>query len=209
MLHLETIEPRTFALLETLLSLPALHDFHLVGGTALALKYGHRISIDLDLFGHKGFDKDLIVETLSNEFGDAFVPELTKQKWAIFCFIHEVKVDIINYAAHPLVSPPQLIDGIRLYSDEDIMAMKINAILGRGKKKDFWDIYELLHHYSLSDFIDSHQKKFPQQMLLISIPSALTYFEDAEESEDPVSLKSQTWQEVKRFIRQHVNDFLK
>lgn len=89
------------------------------------------------------------------------------------------------------------------------MATKINAILGRGKKKDFWDIYELLHHYSLSDFIDSHQTKFPQQMLLISIPSALTYFEDAEESEDPVSLKSQTWQDVKRFIRQQVNEFLK
>ncbi|MFB2120254.1 nucleotidyl transferase AbiEii/AbiGii toxin family protein [Parapedobacter sp. 2B3] len=84
MLHLETIEPRTFALLEKLLGLPVLNDFHLVGGTALALKYGHRISIDLDLFGLKDFDKNRIVETLSNEFGDAFVPELTKEKWAIF-----------------------------------------------------------------------------------------------------------------------------
>lgn len=46
-------------------------------------------------------------------------------------------------------------------------------------------------------------------MLLISIPQALTYFADAEESEAPVSLKGQTWEGVKRFIQQHVNEYLK
>ena len=207
MLHLETIEPRTFAVLEQLLRLPVLNRFYLVGGTALALRYGHRISVDLDFFGNEGFDKEAITASLSDEFGEAFLPETTKAKWAVFCFIHGIKVDIIKYD-HPIILAPQLVDGIRLYSDEDIMAMKINAILGRGKKKDFWDIYELLHHYSLADFIACHQKKFPQQMLLISIPTALTYFEDAEESEDPVSLKGQNWDDVKDFIRKKVSDYL-
>jgi len=45
--------------------------------------------------------------------------------------------------------------------------------------------------------------------MLISIPHALTYFADAEESEEPVSLKGQTWEEVKRFIQQHINEYLK
>jgi predicted nucleotidyltransferase component of viral defense system len=80
-------------------------------------------------------------------------------------------------------------DGIRMFSDEDIMAMKIFAILQRAQKKDFWDIAELLQHYSIQDFIDPYQKKYPSHQLLISIPSALIYFADADESEDPISLK--------------------
>ena len=78
MLHLETIDPRTFAVLERLLRIPTLRGFYLVGGTALALKYGHRISVDLDLFSHDNFDKKAIVNALYHEFGEAFVQENTK-----------------------------------------------------------------------------------------------------------------------------------
>ena len=87
--------------------------------------------------------------------------------------------------------------------------MKIAAILKRGVKKDFWDIAELLDEYSIADFIESYNKKYPNHQLLISIPQALTYFQDAEESEDPVSLKGQTWESVKKHIRQKVSDYLK
>jgi len=69
--------------------------------------------------------------------------------------------------------------------------MKLNAILGRGTKKDFWDLYELLQHYSLKDMIACHEKKFPEQNLLITIPQAIIYFTDAEETNAPVSLKGQ------------------
>jgi predicted nucleotidyltransferase component of viral defense system len=119
-----------------------------------------------------------------------------------------VKVDIVHYTHRPITTIKEE-EGIRMYSDWDIAAMKVNAILGRGRKKDFWDIYELLHHYSLQQIIDWHSQKHPEQMLLISIPQALTYFADAEEREEPVSLKGQTWEEVKRFIQQHVNEYLK
>jgi hypothetical protein len=83
-------------------------------------------------------------------------------------------------------------------SDADIAAMKIQAILGRGKKKDFWDLQELLHHFSLHQIMDWHKLKFPSQMLAISIPHAITYFVDAEESDTPVSFKKQTWEGVKK-----------
>ena len=116
-------------------------------------------------------------------------------------------MDIVHYP-HPLIRDIDFIDEIRMYSDEDIIAMKLNAILGRGKKKDFWDLYELLHHYSFKEMISFHEQKFPEQNLLISIPQAITYFEDAEESEEPISLKGQTWDEIKKFIRQKVSAFL-
>jgi predicted nucleotidyltransferase component of viral defense system len=95
-----------------------------------------------------------------------------------------------------------------MYSSADISAMKIQAILGRGKKKDFWDLYELLQHYPLRQLIDWHQQKYPSQMLAISIPHAITYFVDAEESETPVSFKNQTWEGVKKGIKRAVRDYL-
>ncbi len=96
-----------------------------------------------------------------------------------------------------------------MFSVEDIMAIKIFAMLKRAQKKDFWDIAELLQHYSLQDFITAYSKKYPNMQLHISIPYALTYFADADESEDPVSLKGQTWEWVKKTVQQQVNEYLK
>lgn len=79
-----------------------------------------------------------------------------------------------------------------MFSLEDIIAMKVQAILGRGKKKDFWDIAELLQHFSVADFIQFHKEKYESQNLLITVPQAPTYFADAEESEEPLSLKKQS-----------------
>jgi predicted nucleotidyltransferase component of viral defense system len=210
MLHYNTVEPETLAVLKKLLSIPELKGFSLVGGTALSLKYGHRLSVDLDLFSHSEgkFEKDIIIDALRREFGSDFVPELSQAKWAIFSFIKDIKIDIVSYP-HNIIRSVDMAGGIRMYSTEDIIAMKFNAILGRGKKKDFWDVAELLQHFDLEDMLSFHREKYPEQMLLISIPSALTYFTDAEESENPVSLKGQTWQSVKKIISQKVSDYLK
>ncbi|MBL0112923.1 MAG: nucleotidyl transferase AbiEii/AbiGii toxin family protein [Saprospiraceae bacterium] len=110
---------------------------------------------------------------------------------------------------HPEIRPTQVLDGIRMYSTEDIIAMKVQAILGRGKKKDFWDVAELLAHYTVADFIKFHKEKFNTQNLLISVPQALTYFVDADDSEEPISLKKQTWSGVKKSITEKVRKYLK
>ena len=74
--------------------------------------------------------------------------------------------------------------------------------------KDFWDLALLLKHYQLEEIIEFHRLKFPNQQLLISIPNAITYFADAEESPEPISLNGQSWEEVKRSIQKAVRDFL-
>lgn len=188
--------------------LKALQPFSLVGGTALSLRYGHRTSADLDLFYHGEFDPDPVVKGLKKEFGKGYSAESKTARWGIFCYLDEVKVDIVQYP-HPLISDIEITNDIRMYGDPDIIAMKLNAILGRGRKKDFWDLYELLQHYSLKDMIRFHETKFPEQNLLITIPQAITYFDDAEESENPISLKGQTWETVKKSIQQKVSDYLR
>ena len=208
MLQTQTIEPRALSILEKLMGLSSLQNFYLVGGTALALKYGHRLSVDLDLFGNKNFNKEFILSQLTETFGEQLMYENTRSQWAIFCYIQNVKVDIVEYK-HNQIADAEILGNLRLYNSLDIMAMKVNAILGRGKKKDFWDIAELLQHYTIAECIEAHSKKYPSQQILISIPNALTYFVDADESEEPLSLKGQTWATVKKSIQQKVNEYLK
>jgi len=190
------------------MGIPSLQSFSLVGGTALALRYGHRSSIDLDLFFHEKFDQPQIVSLLESVFRDQFVYKQQHTQFGIFCFIENIKVDFV-YFPHLPIKKIETIDDIRFYSDADIAAMKIQAILGRAKKKDFWDLFEMLKHYSLDQIIDWHKQKYPSQMLAISIPHAITYFVDADETEEPVSLKNQTWSSVKKGIQQAVRDYLK
>ena len=208
MLHTEAIEPGTFSLLKRLMALQSLKPFSLVGGTALALRYGHRISVDLDLFYNEKFDHELVIEELDEIFGASFEYKQQNTQFGIFCFIENVKIDIVHFPHLP-IAPTETIEHIRMYSNADIAAMKIQAILGRGKKKDFWDLHELFKHYSLQQIIDWHKQKYPSQMLAISIPHAITYFVDAEESETPVSYKNQTWEGVKKGISKLVSDYLR
>ena len=207
MLQTHTVEPGTLSVLRRLLSIPELKNFSLVGGTALSLKFGHRTSVDLDLFSNEKIDRDEIANVLEKEFGTDFV-YIKRHIWfAVFCTIQDVKVDII-YSPHPMLVPIETIDGIRMYSNKDIAAMKINAILGRGAKKDFGDIVELLKEFSMEEILQFHKEKYPSQMLLISIPNALTYFEDAENSDEPISLNGQTWEGVKKELQRQVREFL-
>ena len=208
MLYTQTVEPGTLSLLKELMNLPALNAFSLVGGTALALRYGHRSSVDLDLFFHEKFNPLQIIEALEVQFQKRFVYKQQHTQFGIFCFIDDIKVDIVHFP-HLLIAEIVTEDNIRMYNSADIAAMKIQAILGRAQKKDFWDLYEMLQHYPLQQMMDWHKHKYPSQMLAISIPHAITYFTDAEESDTPVSFKGQTWELVKKGISRAVSDYLR
>lgn len=208
MLHFKTVEPRTFSVLKDLIALPALANFSLVRGTALSLLYGHRSSRDIDLFYHEKFNHSELISALEQAFGARITYKQQHTHFGIFCFIDNIKVDIV-YCPHQPILPFETVDGIRMYHVGDIAAMKIQAILGRAKKKDFWDLHELLQHFSLQQIMDWHKQKYPSQMLAISIPHAITYFIDADDSETPVSFKKQTWATIKKDLSKIVSDYLK
>ena len=85
-------------------------------------------------------------------------------------------------------------------SDEDIAAMKISAITGRGTKKDFWDLYYLLENYNLKDILDMYKRKYPDGSEYLALKS-LIYFNDAEVQEDPSPMHHLKWEQVKDRIR--------
>jgi hypothetical protein len=189
------------------MSIPELGTFALAGGTALALRYGHRESIDLDLFSTAHFENETITSVLEREFS-SFQYRGTHSAIGVFAHINDIKIDMIDYSRYKLIGDVEDMDGIRILSSKDLIAMKVNAVLRRAVKKDFWDIAELLRHYTMNDFIEFYTQKYPSQMLLISVPMAISYFDDAHSSETPVSFKGQTWASVQAFIQKQVRDFL-
>ena len=207
MLHTETVESGTLSILRELMLLPGLENFSLVGGTALSLLYGHRVSVDLDLFSAAPFENEDVIDILGKHFKQSFVVRSNHPRFGIFCFIGDTKLDIIRHP-HELLRDELTIDGIRMFSQPDIMAMKVQAILNRGKKKDFWDVAELLQHYTVADFVQFHKEKYSSQNLMITVPQALTYFSDAAEDEAPRSLKGQTWESVQALIGLKVREYL-
>ena len=115
------------------MQIEAFSDMRLVGGTALALQLGHRISIDLDFFGQVDFEQIDLPKYFSSFNHTTSIKRLK----SINIFdIDNVKVDFVNYS-YPWLFDQINIDGIRLADIKDIAAMKIAAITGRGSKKDF------------------------------------------------------------------------
>lgn len=92
--------------------------------------------------------------------------------------VDDIKIDFVDYVYKWIDAP--LCDGdIRLASMKDIAAMKINAVEGRGTKKDFVDIYFLLRHFTLEQILSFYKAKYPENSEFRALMS-LTYFDDAE-----------------------------
>lgn len=196
MLSYKTVEPHTLELLKKLTKEPFFAETRLVGGTALALQYGHRMSIDLDFFGNIEDDNIAIREILNNIGTISVFKETTNIK---IYSINGIKVDFVNYSRYAWIDSAIEEDGLRLASPKDIAAMKINAIEGRGTKKDFIDMYFLLQHYTLEEILAFYANKYPENSLFRALMS-LSYFEDAEEQLMPKMFSKIEWREMKQFI---------
>jgi len=205
MLHLQTIHPDTLELLRKLSLLPELSQMRLVGGTALALQYGHRQSIDLDFFGEMTNTPDEIINKMS-EFGDCVV--LNNQKSILQLVVSGVKVDVIDYSLYKWIDSPVCENGLKLASVQDIAAMKINAIEGRGSRKDFIDVYMLLKKYSLDEILGFYKQKYPNYSIFRALLS-LTFFEDAERESMPIMFIDDSWEQMKNNILSVVEEYQK
>ena len=199
MLQTQTASPELLELLKKLMDDDFFKKFILVGGTSLALQIGHRNSIDIDLFGEQNIIQEIFLDKL-NEFGNV---EISQTSINIFiCKISDIKVDFVNYK-YPLLQDYTEIDGIRLASKQDISAMKLNAILGRGSRKDFIDLYFLLQDFSLKEMIRFFNKKYTDGSVFLLYKS-LTYFTEADAQPQPKMFKDFDWEICKQKIIEEV-----
>lgn len=198
MLYTETVTPQCMACLKRLMEIPELGHFYLVGGTALSLRYGHRSSEDIDLFTDKDFDNSELEKIVRFYFIDQQTRDFTHTSFGIFVFLGEIKVDFMKWNEE-WIGLPEYIEGIRLASDKDIYAMKLQAAMTRRAKKDFFDIALLIDKYSLPTGIEWYKKKYPYNDDIIPLKS-LTDFEKADADNSPVLLNSKPWEACKQII---------
>ena len=174
MLQTQTVEPRTLELLRKLQSEPLMSSFNLVGGTALALRIGHRKSIDLDFFTKEEFNIVELREMLVEKYAMKVAFERGQ---TLKGFIDGIMIDCIRFNC-PHIKDPDIIDGVRLESIPDIIAMKLDAISHNGTRiKDFIDIATLSTMYSLDEMLQFYLAKYPNSNVLMPVKS-LVYFDD-------------------------------
>ena len=196
MLQSQTVEYNTLELLKSLMQKEYLDSFVLVGGTALALQLGNRESIDLDLFSNTDFASNDLLTSLLKDYQIVVNNQLSQ---TLITTINHVKVDFIKFH-YPFIRPFLVIENIRMASLEDIAAMKLDAITGRGSKKDFYDLFFLLQHYSIDELFSFYTEKYPHQTTF-HVARSLTYFDDADIQPSPIVFdKTITWETVKKKI---------
>lgn len=201
MLSYQTVDSHTLELLRQLSVVPEFSAMRLVGGTSLALQYGHRSSVDLDFFGT--FDSELSFSSILRSYGRlAIVKETSKIKVYL---LDGIKVDFVHYD-YPWLESPLQVDGLTLATPPDIAAMKVNAIEGRGSKKDFIDLYYLLQRYTLVEILDFYEQKYPEHSVFRALMS-MSYFDDADMQPTPRMFANVSWNEVKEYIQSQVRQY--
>ncbi|NDV70263.1 nucleotidyl transferase AbiEii/AbiGii toxin family protein [Dysgonomonas sp. 25] len=203
-LHYETVTPLLRKVLNDIMANPIFEPFYLVGGTSLSLRLGHRISVDIDLFTNAPYGS-LDFSIYEKFFQDNYQYYYSTDKTDFVGFgrsyyIGEseddnIKVDL--YYHDEIIDSCDVIDNIRIASLDDVVAMKVDVISRGGRKKDFWDLHELLNTYSISQMLELHKQRHEYTHERDQIIANFTDFASADEDIDPICLKGKEWELIK------------
>ncbi len=179
--------------------------FYLAGGTALALQLGHRHSVDLDFFSPT---QD--IPTIRPKLDETLAPfdaTLTDSAWGNLVYIVKgVRIGFYGYG-HPLLNPLIKKESLCLASTEDIALMKLDALLSRAARKDFYDLYFICQKIPLKRLLDLAPQKYPSvRDFEVQVVKRLVYFRNAENEADPDLLMPVTWQTIKEYFTQQAKE---
>jgi predicted nucleotidyltransferase component of viral defense system len=200
--HWEALTPATQDAFRLLSKLEFIQHFYLAGGTGLALHLGHRFSVDLDFFSAENDAVNFIQRSaLHSALKDASL-DITYDKDTTFVVTWRgVGVSFFRLEIYPLVTPPILLDKVPIASIEEIGAMKLAAIIDRGTRKDYVDLYFILQEVSLDTLFRVAAEKYATvRSFPVSATRALAYFEDAEALPMPQMLDKTPWPKMKKFL---------
>jgi Nucleotidyl transferase AbiEii toxin, Type IV TA system len=217
MLRRDTVSAPLLEALTVLMDLNSLRFHRLVGGTALALQLGHRISVDIDLFSDHANNYENILDELSEAFGRNFEmvrPINSFMGKGVAVFINGIKADILDWKVK-FIRPPVIDEKIRLADIEDIVPMKFNSFLGqveyvRYEKKDFIDIATVMKDMGLARMVDLYKEKYSNEAISSRlIVEGLKLNELADKKIMPKMLHGETWDWAKEQIEKSIAEYLK
>jgi len=178
-------------------------QFRLVGGTSLSLQLGHRFSVDIDLFTDAPYDS-IDFGVIDNFLADSFT-YVSEPKQGIIGIgqsylvgeSEEETVKLDLYYTDTFIQHELVVEPFRLATVEEIIAMKIDIVQRVARKKDFWDLHELLEKYSPSKMIELHKTRYPYNHDEEVIRTNFTNFSMADDDFDPICLKGKHWELIK------------
>lgn len=180
----------------------------LAGGTALALRLGHRISVDLDFFTDREFKVEAVIGGI-RKTGHPF-HVMSEGEGELVVDLDGVKVALFKYE-YPFIEKPFIHKGIAVAGTLDIAAMKIIAIGQRGTKRDFVDLFFILQEVPFHKVAEHMVKRFGRERISpVHIGKSLVYFSDAEAHPDPEYCRGKAahWDKIKKFFRSHAKQFV-
>ena len=214
MLYYTTVNDLLKNSLIKLMQSDVFNAFRLVGGTALSLQIGHKESIDIDLFSdsvYGSLDFNAIKNYLKENFDYVdFLDTIPSMGTSYFIGENKentVKLDV--YYTDTYIQPPIEVDGIRMATIEEIIAMKIDVVQRGGRKKDFWDLHDLLQSYTISQMLALHQQRYPYSHDRELIIQNFTSFQQADDDFNPICLKGKYWEFIKEDFEEIIYAFKK
>lgn len=173
---------------------------YLAGESALALHLGHRISLDFDFFTPVNFDEKKLSRSLA-KIGSFKQTNISKD--TLLGLFNKIRFSIFRYD-YPLLFPVTRFKNIQIFHPKDIAAMKLAAIMDRGTKKDFIDLFFLTKNgIALEESLKYYDKKYKALANNIySLIISLSYFVQAEDTDMPKMLEKISWRQVKKFFEE-------
>lgn len=202
-LYWNTVTPLLKSTLLQLMNCDLFEQFRLVGGTALSLQIGHRLSVDIDLFSDADYDSidfNSIDNYLRKTYSYVSDPGPGPISFGRSYFIGVNEVDAIKldlYYTDKFIQPVFKAEDVRMATVEEIIAMKLDVVQRGGRKKDFWDLHELIDRYSLEQMISLHHQRYPYNHDETLIKSNFVNFEIADDDFEPICLLGKYWEIVK------------
>ena len=202
-LYWNNVKPLLKEVLQNCINEPLFKPFRLVGGTALSLQIGHRMSVDIDLFTdaeYGSIDFKAIREYLEFKYSFcdsrslenvSFGTNFTVGNSIIDC----VKIDL--YYTDKFIEEAIIIENIKMATPNEIIAMKLDVILRGGRKKDFWDLHFYLNKMNVDEMITLFKKRYPYNIDFDKIKNQLVNFDIADTDFEPNCLLSKSWEIIK------------
>ena len=210
-LYLNTVSNNLLKALTRLMQMEELNPFRLVGGTALGLQLGHRMSVDIDLFTDADYDSidfTAIDNLLKEKFPFTKMLYVGNSSFGKSYYIGNSKSEAVKldlFYTDSFIRPIVEKDFIRMASIEEIAAMKMEIIGNCGRKKDFWDMHELLDYLSLEQMLSFHSERYPYGRSKDELIQGLVDFQFADDDLTPICLKGKYWE----LIKMDLNDLFK
>jgi predicted nucleotidyltransferase component of viral defense system len=179
--QLDVLPPAQRELWPELAAVP--ERYVLYGGTALALRLGHRGSVDFDFFAHDPLDHRELETKVSIVQHGQTVQEAPNERTVLVDRAEaSVKVSFFGGVTIGRVGDPEgTEDGVRVASLLDLAGTKVKALLQRVEAKDYLDVVALLDGgMALVDILGAARALFGTSFNPLVAQKALTYFEGGD-----------------------------